>query len=1103
MKQRSTQRGRRSLADHCRRIGFFMVALVLTALTTSVMAQGGGNTVSGTVKDKSGNPIVGVAITIPDTSRGTTTDIEGRYTISVSSKESLNFSFIGYKTQLIPVNNQSTINVTLEEDNTSLEEIVVVGYGVQKKRDIVGAVEQITSKDIEDRLGSYQNVTRSLQGSIPGLTVTFSDGKPTRGGTLRIRGVTNSIGSGGSTLVLVDGVEMGIDTVNPEDVESVTVLKDASSTAVYGSRGTFGVILITTKKPEKGQLKITYNGSYNFYKRTVTPELVDNGLNWTNSYLESYINSKQTDPANINNVFRFNRTWYNELIRRDADPSYEKWRINPADGRYEYFGNTNWYNIFYKDYTTGHQHNLSITGGTDKASFYLSGRYFHQDGIYNAGDERYNQYNVLAKGTVKVNKWLRVENTMSFMSRFSHQPTLTTGGQSFTVTPTRMMNHQGFPMTLEKNPDGTWTDAAVYMGWAGFVEGHTWREDDKFDLNNRTKFTIDFIKDVLVADVDVNYYRNHTERHMLAIPYTYYTGPNSSGERPATSWYEERYYNRERVASNAVLTWTPKLGENHWLKVMGGWNIEDFTYTTTMAKNTDVIDADHPTLDLLAGELPTAKGNGSYSSSLVGAFFRVNYSYKGRYLAEVSGRYDGNSKFPSDQRWGFFPSASIGWRISEEKFMEGTKGWLDNLKLRASFGSTGNGQVDDYLYLSKIAITRSTGILTGGSPLVYAGVPSLFPDGLTWETVSTYDLGLDWEMLNGRLLLVADIYRKDTKDMIVTGPELPAVFGNSAPKGNYADMRTNGWEASISWRDSFQLGGKPFSYNIKAMVWDSTTKVTKYTATTNTLPTNYSTRYYEGMTLGELWGYTCNGLFQSNEEAQAIDYSQFTDNKIIWQKGDPKYEDLDNSGRIDNGSNTLENHGDLSIIGNTSPRYSYSLSAGVNWNGIGLSMVWQGVGRRDWYPAKESGYFWGQYGRPYSISLPWHSDRYTDENGNTNAYWPRMVGYIAQTSGGLLSQPNTRYLQNARYLRLKNLTIDYTFPKKLLSKAGIQNLRIYLSGENLLTFTPLKKYAKNYDPEGIYAGDSDFSSTRGGDGSGDGDGYPVMRSYSIGLSITF
>ena len=639
-------------------MGFFVVALVLTALTTSAFAQGGGN-ITGTVKDKSGNPIIGAAVTIPNTARGTSTDIDGRYTIKASAKESLNFSYIGYQSQLIQINNRTTIDVVLTEDNTSLEEVVVVGYGVQKKRDIVGAVEQISSKDIADRIGSYQNVSRSLQGAIPGLTVTFSDGKPTRGASFQVRGA-NSIGAGGSALILVDGVETDITTVNSEDIESISVLKDASSTAVYGSRGTFGVILITTKRPEKGQMKITYNGSYNFYKRTVTPELVDNGYDWTTSYLEAYTNSYATDPTNINNVFRFSRAWYSELERRNSDPSYEKWRINPADNRYEYFGNTNWYKIFYKDYTTGHQHNLSITGGTDKASYYVSGRFFHQDGIYNAGDERYNQYNVLAKGTVQATKWLRVENTTSFMSRFSHQPTLTTGGQSFTVTPTRMMNHQGFPMTLEKNPDGTWTDAAVYMGWAGFVEGNTWREDDKFDLNNKTKFTLDFIKDVLVGEIDVSYYRNHTERHMLAVPYTYYTGPESSGERPATSWYEERYYNRERVASNAVLTWTPKLGENHWLKLMGGWNIENMDYTSTLGQNTGVIDPEHPSLSLTDGELPKAQGNGSYSASLVGTFFRVNYGYKGKYLVEVSGRYDGNSKFPSNQRWGVGRLAYFG-----------------------------------------------------------------------------------------------------------------------------------------------------------------------------------------------------------------------------------------------------------------------------------------------------------------------------------------------------------------------------------------------------------------------------------------------------------
>ena len=513
---------------------FSKILYVLVLLAVSLPAMAQRNVITGVVYDESGLPLTGASVIVEGTNRGVTTDSYGKYRIEAAPEEALIFNFLGYRSQKFKVGASTVLNAEMVPESQILDELVVVGYGVQKKRDIVGAVEQISSKDIADRIGSYQNVSRSLQGAIPGLTVTFSDGKPTRGASFQVRGA-NSIGAGGSALILVDGVESAITTVNSEDIESISVLKDASSTAVYGSRGTFGVILITTKRPEKGQMKITYNGSYNFYKRTVTPELVDNGYDWTTSYLEAYTNSYATDPTNINNVFRFSRAWYSELERRNSDPSYEKWRINPADNRYEYFGNTNWYKIFYKDYTTGHQHNLSITGGTDKASYYVSGRFFHQDGIYNAGDERYNQYNVLAKGTVQATKWLRVENTTSFMSRFSHQPTLTTGGQSFTVTPTRMMNHQGFPMTLEKNPDGTWTDAAVYMGWAGFVEGNTWREDDKFDLNNKTKFTLDFIKDVLVGEIDVSYYRNHTERHMLAVPYTYYTGPESSGERGTRS----------------------------------------------------------------------------------------------------------------------------------------------------------------------------------------------------------------------------------------------------------------------------------------------------------------------------------------------------------------------------------------------------------------------------------------------------------------------------------------------------------------------------------------------------------------------------------------
>lgn len=430
--------------------------------------------------------------------------------------------------------------------------------------------------------------------------------------------------------------------------------------------------------------------------------------------------------------------------------------------------------------------------------------------------------------------------------------------------------------------------------------------------------------------------------------------------------------------------------------------------------------------------------------------------------------------------------------------------WLDNLKIRASVGSAGNGLISDaYAYLSTMSIAQSS-LLNNGSVFNYTQAPSPIPKSLTWEKATTYDLGLDFEAFNGRLNFSADIYRKKTTDMYVVGEELPAVFGNSAPKGNYADMRTDGWEASLSWRDSHKVAGKTLSYNIKVAVWDNTSKITRYTAKTGTLSTNYSINYYEGMTLGEMWGYKCDGLFQSDEEAQTwANYSKFTNRSATWQAGDPRYLDLNGDGYVNNGNNTIYDHGDLVKIGNTTPRYSYSIQGGVRWNGIGISMMWQGVGKRDWYPAKESGYFWGQYGRPYSMALPWHnSDRWSPTN--RGAYWPRLVGYSASDSGLILAQPNTRYVQDASYIRLKNLTIDYNFPKELVNKIGLQALKIYVSGENLLTFSPLKKYAKNYDPEGIYAGDADYGTNKfGSDNFGDGDGYPVMKSYTIGLSITF
>ena len=499
------------------------------------------NTIRGTVVDEEGNPVVGAFVTVQGVSGGTSTDVDGRYQIDAPAGSTLVFSFIGFRTQQVPAGNPA--NIVLVQDRTSLDESVVVAYGIQKKRDIVGAVENLSTKEIESRTGNTMNISRALQGTIPGLNLSFSDGKPNRNATVQIRGTVNSIGSGGSALVLIDGIEGDMNSVNPDDIESVTVLKDASSAAVYGSRGTFGVILLTTKSGGNSQPKVNYSNAFNIYTRSVKPQMVTNGLDWTTSFLEGYRARTASDPANINNVFAFSRQWYENLKQWDQDkttPNSERYDVNPANGRWRYYGNTNWYDIIFKDYTSGQTHNLTVSGGSDKANYFISGRFFTQDGIYNAGNEKYNQYNVRAKGSLKIRPWLRLDNNTDFTKRDSHQPLAYTGYGETPVNIFRMLNHQGYPMTLEKNPDGTWTEAAVYIGWAGFNEGNSWRKDNMFNLKNLSTLTIDLVKDVLVARANYAFYYENGNRSQVVVPYYSKNGPNlSESYRPSNSRYSE------------------------------------------------------------------------------------------------------------------------------------------------------------------------------------------------------------------------------------------------------------------------------------------------------------------------------------------------------------------------------------------------------------------------------------------------------------------------------------------------------------------------------------------------------------------------------------
>lgn len=1042
--------------------------------------------VKGCVRDQNGEPLIGVTVRVQGTSQGTITDIDGNYSLALPSKQTkLEFSFIGYNTVVLTPGSRKSLDVTLKEDVKALDEVVVVGYGTMKKRDLVGAVDHINSEALEGR--STPSLTRSLQGQIPNLNISMRDGKPDRGASYNIRGTT-SIGAGGEALILIDGVEGDPNSVNPQDIESVSVLKDASSAAVYGARGTFGVVLITTKNAQKGGVKVNYNGSFSFSQRTVEPDLVTNGLQWTDDFVEAFVNNKGTMPTSINNIFPYTPEWHEELRRHDANPDLPKVQINENTGQYEYFGNTDWDKLLYKDVTAGTDHSMSITGGNDIANFYVSGRFFSQDGIYRDNTDDYQRGNFRAKGSIKIKPWLSIDNNFDMMHKTYHYPLIS---YDQTLNIQRNMEQQGFPMAVMYNPDGSLTYSAVYCAVGDFYNESSYQDQTTLQYKNTFGVNITPIKDVLKFRGDFTYVNTAYKRNRVLNYVPYSTGPEQFAEKGKSIMMDNKDETRY-MAANLNGTWTPKLGKNHALSVMGGWNLETSNKDTFYSERDGFLFPDRPNYDLMDG-LNYKLEQGDKNWSYVGVFYRLNYGYKGRYLIETSGRYDGSSKFPVNEMWGFFPSASAAWRISEEKFMEGTRSWLDNLKLRFSVGTLGNGNVDPYKFLPTMSIDK-TGVIVGDGQVNYTSYPGLIPNNLTWEKVTTYDVGVDVDMFKNRLTIGFDWYRRNTTDMYTVGPTLPEVLGTTQPKGNYADLKTKGWELTLSWRDNFKLAGSDFHYGVKLMLWDSQSWITKYNNATGKL-----SDYYEGYRIGDIWGYNIEGLFTSYDEIANHadqDYMKISDSKI-WQPGDLKFADLNGDGKIDKGAQTLSDHGDLVIVGNEEERYHYGFNLNVGWKGIGISAFFQGVGKRDWYPGQETGFFWGKYNRPYGYSLKMHENRWTEENPNPNAYWPRLVGYSSENGGRPMGTPNNRYMQDASYLRLKALTVDYSLPQAWVSKLGLTGLKIYFTGENLFTFSNV---CENFDPEVIKGGDVDLKDRKGEE---QGYSYPMLKTYTVGLNVSF
>lgn len=1094
-----------------------VLAIAFLLMPAGFNAYAQSRTVKGLVQDPAGQPLMGVAVLQQGTSNGTVTDLDGTYTIQVGPDAAvLTFTSLGYISKDVKLaEGQTSLNVTLEEDSTMLEETVVVGYGTQKKVNLTGAVTSIDSKSLQDR--SAHNLSTMLQGSVAGLNISTSSGNPGSTGTLNIRGITSI--NDAAPLVLIDGVPGDLDRVNPNDVASISVIKDASAAAVYGARGTYGVILVTTKSANSkdGKAIIRYSGRFGWEEPTTSTDYETRG------YWSAYTVDKFWSADAGKNYTTYTAYDMAQLLARvndvTEDPS-RPWIVQDyRNGRNQwvYYCNTDWYHELYTDQHPTMQHSISVSGGSDKVRYYISGNYDRQVGVLKVNPDVFQKYNLRAKIDAKLNKYMRLSNNTAFYK--SNYSWVGSGDVEDSFAYASRHALASFPL---KNPDGSWVYGTPMISGNYnvangrhiiFGEGIDRNKQDKSDFSNSTELTIQPVQQFkLVGNFTYRMYENaQTAR---TSPFYYRRYPDSALESYDTgagtdelSEYVNRY---QRLSANVFATYEDTYADAHHLTLTAGMNIETYHSKNLSASGQNLLSTVLNDLNLVGpnaeGTVVTSVGGGATSYGLLGYFARANYDYKGRYLFEVSGRYDGTSRFAKGQRWGFFPSASAGWRVSEEPFFRGAKKVVDNFKIRASFGSLGNQEVANFAYLQTISLYEfntsghySYSFGESSTNGKYASLSNPVSSSLTWETAQQYDLGLDLGFFGNRLEFTGDVYVRNTLNMLVDGEKIPAVYGASAPKVNSANLSTKGYELALSWRDSFKLAGHRFGYSIKGTLSDYRSYVTKYANN----PKNLINTYYEGQRIGDIWGFQVDGLFASDKEAKdynanVCDIQSYITGRMTGgvMAGDLKYVDLDGDKKLGIGANTLDNPGDQKILGNSLASLQYGFNLGIDWLGFDASVFFQGTGDHYWYPTGMNMPFWGPYAYSYTSFIP--RDFYTNmcwSEDHPDAYFPRPRSY--SSTGGQLSKVNSRYLQNLRYLRLKNLTVGYTIPEKLTKAIHVDKIRLYFTGENLCYWSPLTKVTKYLDPEACFKRNSDNSSAR------NQMYYPWQKSYMFGIDITF
>ena len=1034
-------------------------------------------TATGVVKDAMGESVIGASVVVKGTTNGTITDFDGKFSIpNVKKGDIIEISFVGYKTQEV-VWQGKTLNIVLKDDTQALEEVVVVGFGSQKKADLTGAVSQVKMDEV---LGDRPviNASAALQGAMPGLMVSGSS-SPGQSKSFNIRGDLSI--NGGSPLVLIDNVEGDLSSLNPDDIESVSVLKDAASSAIYGARAACGVILVTTKRP-KNDAKFQFNYSFNQgWEKSIGRPKQASLEDYIAAYEEAgYSSQYWAGDGQVS-------TW-KELLQQYKAGTLEGVLDNGiyqhTDGKIYYLkegdpqGNA-------LDTGILSNHNVSVSGGTDKLRFRISGNYSYENGPMITNKDKYTRKALSAFISADIAKWFTQEITMYYTD--TKRSALSNNIRDPFATRLISWYPEGY---MPGEILGTSEDYIIDSPRNSYLISPT-----STTRNSTPRIQIkSIIKPLKNWDIVAEYtFNKNSYKYNNYSGLMQYADVQLAVKKLPTSGIDTYTINSSETKYNALnlySTYKLELGK-HKASVMVGFNQESSWYGYL---NTSIDEQSVPTVPSFGGGTGTKNISEGYTEYAIrGAFGRLTYSFEDKYLLTANMRYDGSSKFPKENRFGFFPSVSVGWRLGQEKFMDWSREYLDDFKLRASYGSIGNQNIGAYGYIASMGIYQTSSWLDGDDKVTYISVPGLVRANYTWETVTTLDIGFDLNMFGNRLNAVFDWYKRDTKDMLDSGVELPSTVGTSAPLQNVANMSTTGWELAVTWRD--KIGD--WNYNVGFNVYDHMSEITKINNESN----NLGASWYNGKEFGEIWGYVSDGYYTIDdfdlEKAKVgtwvLKEGVPSINGYTVQPGDEKFKDLDGNGVIDTGANTLDKPGDRKIIGNSTQRFQFGANLGVGYKGFDLSIMLQGVGKRDVALGGHALFPFGAAGADgvfhpvYSNQTDyWQAISYDPEDPNymvaknPNAKLFRIYGQ--QTNAGSNARTSTKYLQDGSYMRIKNATLSYTFPTEWIQKIHLNQLRLYVSVENLATFTSLPD---GYDPESL-----SWS-------------YPFYRTWSVGANISF